>query len=396
MLNPTPIYTEKVYATERQFNSRVFYTQNGVTTEYGDDKIVRANLIEEMSILNESMPSDELNITMNNEDGDFDFLNLQNMQEILASKPTLRWELGLTTSEEPLEIEWFPMGTYTLIEYKNESGSMMVNMVARDVFDNLSNMNYENFSNDTLYNLAVDILTVAGITNYEIHSSLNNLTGQFLERLDCRSALQHIGIASMSAVYEDRSGKFQIKPFDALDQSSNYLRYSGSGLMFSGSPFAYPLLSTGGGMKYIDFDQMYDPPEITLEKSLYQLVIDVHDYTLYPDDPGNPESTMSMKEPIPVAFTNSAINGQNGASFSIENPLIHDVDQAQKVADWFFREYNLNAIYRANWRQNPILETADVILMEDSFEAQKQTRIFRQEFIYEGYLQGITESRGGI
>jgi len=59
-------------------------------------------------------------------------------------------------------------------------------------------------------------------------------------------------------------------------------------------------------------------------------------------------------------------------------------------------ELNYNANYSVSWRQNPILECADLILVEDSFGAEKQTRIVRNQFDYEGYLSGITESRGGV
>ena len=69
---------------------------------------------------------------------------------------------------------------------------------------------------------------------------------------------------------------------------------------------------------------------------------------------------------------------------------------ADKVAEWFIREINYNAIYTINWRQNPALECADMILVEDSFDAEKQTRIIKQEFNYKGYLEGVTESRGGV
>jgi hypothetical protein len=136
-------------------------------------------------------------------------------------------------------------------------------------------------------------------------------------------------------------------------------------------------------MKYLDFDAMYDVPEITLEKSIYQLVVKVY-------------STTPDVEPIEYLFTNNAIEGTNGISFEIDNPLITTFLWAQDIANWYFREINYNAFFVIPWRQNPVLECADVILVEDSFGSEKQSRIIRQEFIYEGYLEGITTSRGGV
>jgi hypothetical protein len=232
---------------------------------------------------------------------------------------------------------------------------------------------------NNLYDLAVDILQKAGIVSYSIDNSLKNIpTNGFSERLDSRTALQHIGIASRSAVFQDRYGKVVIKPFTALDASSNYLTYCGQPLSYFGT--VYPLVTNGFGMKTIDYDNVFEEPEVSLDKSIYEVVVNVYEAT------GTRE----------IVRINTSINGKNGASFKIDNPLINTEELAVKVADWIIKESNYNAIYKTVWRQNPILECADVVLVEDSFDAKKQTRIYRQEFQYEGYLNGVTESRGGI
>jgi hypothetical protein len=220
------------------------------------------------------------------------------------------------------------------------------------------------------------------LTNYVIDDSLKNLTGNFIERLDSRSALQMIGIASRSAVFQDRYGKVIIEPFQYLDESSNYLTYVGQPQVIAGTYWATPLVSTGAGMKYIDFDQMYDSPQISLEKSISELIVKIYQ--------------ADLENPTEKHYINTAIGGKGGASFTIDNPLINNVTLADQVAEWFIRETNYSAVYMANWRQNPILESGDVVLMEDSFGAGKQTRIYKQDFNYEGYLYGSTESRGGI
>jgi hypothetical protein len=61
-----------------------------------------------------------------------------------------------------------------------------------------------------------------------------------------------------------------------------------------------------------------------------------------------------------------------------------------------FREYNLIAEYTASWRQNPALECGSVILVEDSFQNKKKARITKQEYNFAGYLDGVTEAKGGI
>jgi hypothetical protein len=384
MLSVSQSYKNNIYAPIRQFDARVTITLLGTTTTYYDDKIIRMNILEEMSTLNDTIPSNELQITMDNSDGEFNLLNFQNMLQIIASKPKIIVELGLVISETVTE--WVKMGTYFLSDWKNEITNKTVVMTANDYFNMFGDISYDPTTSTNLKTLASEVLTKGGVpvVDQVIDDSLSSITvNPFIERLDCRTALQHIGIAACSAVFQDRNGKVNIKPFVAIDASSNYTSYTSiqNSLYHYPSAGMYALNNTEGGMKYIDFEQMYDMPEVTLDKSVYQVVVNVY------DEVGNKTERV---------YTNSSIAGVNGQSFTIDNPLININLLADKVAAWYIRESNYNAIYKANWRQNPALECADMVLVEDSFNAEKQTRVFKQEFNYEGYLSGITESRGGI
>lgn len=586
MLNASADYKLKVYEQVREFRGRATVDLLGTVTTYDDDTIVRMNILEEMSTLNDSVPSNELQLTMTNENGDFDLLNFQNMAQILASKPTIKTELGLllfqlseedsfninlagkiygsyvenpnkylyrytsalpnptdfsseatqshinnVTSQDgvtsalttatngytpyglfrfdiieiltrrygegiwmgatsrierallceqyvgyltaywrgygttptgntatlrlgsgssyfgtirnhtsganttlsigtssitsaitwdgyvnvavysgasdgvtasylrtdyiyldirvdPFEaVEWKQTGMFFLTEWKNEITNKIVTMTGRDYFSQFSETSYEPMGITNLKTLAHDVLTAGGVPaeNQIVDDSLNAITVRpFPERLDCRTAIQHIGIAGVSAVGQDREGNVFIKPFRAIDESSNFINYTTTqpslwGYVGSGT---YLLNDSGGGMKYLDFDQMYSEPVVALEKSIYQVVIKVY--------------SNADADPAERLYINEFIQGTGGSSFTIDNPLIDSPELADNVAKWYIREMNYNAIYTVNWRQNPALECSDMILVEDSFSAEKQTRIIRQEFNYEGYLQGVTESRGGI
>jgi hypothetical protein len=241
--------------------------------------------------------------------------------------------------------------------------------------------------------LAIDVLTNAGISNYSVDDSLKQTTttSGFKDRISSRDALQHIGIAGKCAVFQDRYGVLQVKQFSTLDQSSLYSNYVTSQLSFFGYPTSgtmpknYLTEDTDSGMRYIDFDNMYTIPEIILDKSIYQLVIKVY----------------TGGASVDRVYTNDTIAGTNGESFTIDNPLINSNELADDVAQWFMNESNYNAVYKSNWRQNPVLECADVVIVESGFsdgtnDVVKQTRIYKNEYNYEGYLYGNTESRGGI
>jgi hypothetical protein len=347
-----------------------------------------------MSTLNDTIPSNQLTLTMDNTSGIFNFLNLQNQQSIIASRPQIDVEFGLVLADG--STEWIPMGTYFLDQWKNDVGALTITMTAHDNLLMLSNKSYGQAGSGagmTLFDLAVDVLTNSGISNYSVDDNLKQVTTTtgFKDRISSRDALQHIGIAGKSAVFQDRYGVLQVKQFSTLDQSSLYSNYATSQLSFFGYPTSgtmpgnYLTENTDSGMRYIDFDNMYTVPEIILDKSIYQLVIKVY----------NGSSSVDR------VYTNNTIAGTNGESFTIDNPLINSNVQADDVAQWFMNESNYNAVYKSNWRQNPILECADVVIVESGFsdgtnDVVKQTRIYKNEYNYEGYLYGNTESRGGI
>jgi hypothetical protein len=404
MLSVSKNFKESVYAPIRKFTARIHFTLNGVTKTY-DDKIISLNLLEEMNTINNTMPSNEMKVTLDNTEGDFNMLKLENMDQIIASRPKIEVEFGLVFEgndeknlafyllpapymlvEKVESVEWVPMGTYYLIEWKNETAAMSISLICRDNLDMLSQVSYTpTVGSITLYNLVVDVLTNAGVIDYMIDDSLKAITTTgFTDRLDSRTALQHIGIASRSAVYQDRHGTMVLKPFKVLDQSNNYLSFAGSQQSALGGFYAgkaiYPAVLTDFDMKVIDYDNIFQEPEVSLEKSPYEIVVNVYE-------------SAGTRE---VVFINASSNGNNGASFKIDNPLINTEALAIEVAKWIVAESKWNAVYKTVWRQNPILECADVILVEDSFDAKKQTRIYKQEFEYIGYLRGNTESRGGI
>lgn len=300
------------------------------------------------------------------------------------------WQ-DITVNGIGMNEEWQPMGTFYLDSWKNDIGALTVTLIAHDNFTMLDNISYGDVgvgASMTLYDIAVDVFNTAGITDYNIDLSLKNYTTTtgLKEKITCRQALQHIGIAGMAAVYQDRNATMQIKPFSSIDASDNYITYAGSGLYAGFDPFdigAYAKINDGNGMKRLDLTNMWAVPEISLEKSIYQLIVKVYSSTSASTD-----------------FTqiNTAIVGQNGQSFTIDNPLINTTSLAQSVADWFILESNFNVVYKSNWRGNPILEGADVVIISNGIDNDyaKQGRIYKQEFQYQGYLTCQTESRGGV
>jgi hypothetical protein len=418
MLDSSKDYQSAIYAPSRRIDARITFTKDGISNVYDDNYITQITLAEEMSTLNDSISSDELQVTLDNTGGIFDFLNFSNMNQIIAQRPSIQLEFGLeipttqatwssiqnlkwsdlstTWSDVPFDensttTEWIVMGTYYLDTWKNDVGAVTVTLIAHDNFTMLDNISYGSvgyMANSTLYDIAIDIFNVAGITNYSVDTSLQNYTTTtgFKEPVTARVALQHVGIAGMAAVYQDRNGVIQIKPFASIDSGGNYSTYPGTGIYSGYDPYdttLYSQINDGNGMRRLDVNNMWTIPEISLDKSIYQVSVNVYSS----NDVSSPRIT-----------NNTSIAGQNGESFTIDNPLINTSDRADKVANWFIRESNFNVIYKSNWRGNPILENGDICIISNGVELtySKNARLYKTEWQYEGYLSCQTEARGGL
>jgi hypothetical protein len=418
MLDSSKDYQSAIYAPSRRIDARITFTQGGTSNVYDDNYITQITLAEEMSTLNDSISSDELQVTLDNTDGIFDFLNFSNMNQIIAQRPSIQLEFGLeipttqatwssiqnlkwsdlstTWSDVPFDetvttTEWIVMGTYYLDAWKSDVGAVTVTLIAHDNFTMLDNISYGSpgyMANRTLYDIAVDVFNTVGITNYNIDTSLQNYTTTtgFKESVTARVALQHVGIAGMAAVYQDRNGVMQIKPFSSID-SGGTIALIRVQVFIADSihmilPFIHKLMMVTGCGR-LDLNNMWTVPEISLDKSIYQVSVNVYSS----NDVSSPRIT-----------NNTSIAGQNGESFTIDNPLINTSDRADKVANWFIQESNFNVVYKSNWRGNPILENGDICIISNGIDLtySKNARLYKTEWQYAGYLSCQTEARGGI
>jgi hypothetical protein len=353
---------------------RITEVDFGVFQEYDDDKLIKLNIIEEMNIISDKIPSNEIRFTIDNSSKEFNILNPSGFYRFLKERQEVKASIGIEISED--EFEFIPMGKFYLTDWQSDEGALTTTFIARDIFELLEGKEYTSINNTNLYDLAEDILIKANVENYFIDEGLRNIpTSGFEKPLNSRKALQYLGIAGKSAIYQDRQGTLQIEQFKTLDESTSYIYFAGPD-MYTG--MIYPMADEGYDMKNITFDNVYKEPQIKLDKLLYSLIMVVH----------------NGEEEQEVTFYNQGI--KDGVSYKIDNPLINTVEHAGEVAEWIIEEYNLRAIYNIDWRQNPALECGDIVLVEDSFKAKKQSRIIKQEFEYAGYLSGRTETKGGV
>lgn len=375
---PLSNYGKIVLAIKKWCNgnrrARIKNVDFGIIKQYEDSSLIKMNLVEEVSIISDTLPSNELKFTVDNSNKEFDILNPDGIYAYLKEMQEAKAEIGVELDNE--NIEYIPMGKFYLDDWQSDEKSITATFTAKDIINILEDISFTSFGAGTLYDIAVNVMNAAEITDYYIDSRLKDISSNgFTEKLSCREALQYIAIAGKAAAFQDRYGTLNIKQFTTIDSSVNYINFCGGADVFCGA--VYPELENGFDMKSITLDNMYDKPQINLDSIVKNVII-----VIYGTDKTE------------VSYDNEIVT--SGITLKVDNPLINNTSQAQKVASWIISESNLRAHYTVNWRQNPALECTDVVLIEDGYGSKKQSRITKQEFNYEGYLSGNTESKGGV
>lgn len=355
--------------------ARITEMDFGVIKEYDGDKLIKVSLVEQMNIVGDTLPANELKFTIDNSDKEFNILNPQGFYRFLKERQEVGLSLGVEVAEN--EFEYLNFEKYYLTDWQSDEGALTTTLTARNIFELLEQREYTQLATGTLYSLTEDILKRSGVERYFIDDGLKEIpTNGFPEKIKARKALQCIGIAAKCAVYQDRQGVLNIRQFKVLDAQTTYMVYAGADI-FAGE-MTYPSVDKGYDMKNITFDNVYKEPQIKLDKLVQSLVM-----TVYID--GQKQETTFYNEEV-----------KEGAALKCDNPLIQSQELATDVANWILSESNLRALYQVNWRQNPCLEPGDIVLVEDSFGAKKQSRITKNEFQFQGYLTGKTETKGGV
>lgn len=328
--------------------ARITEIDFGIIKTYTDDEIINMDILEEIDVISDQVTSNEIKFTLDNQDKSFNILNPQGVYPFLQRKQKLKAYIGPVIAGDL--VENVPLGVHYLTEWNSDEGSLTASFTARDILD-ISDQNEfpeTTYTSKTIKYILEDILSNVGITDYVIDSALDLIiVSGTLPKSTNRVALQTTAIAGMAVMYCDRYGILQIKQ-----------------------------LSTTSSVDTIDFNNTYSSPQIKLDKlvNTIDVVYGASTYTLVDPDKPISEQTLAVK---------------------IENPFVSTLDHATDLANWVLTEIKKRFLYDINWRQNPALESGDIVTVQDDYTENRTVRITKQELSYQGYLSGKTSGRGG-
>lgn len=335
--------------------ARVTEVDFGVVRVYTDDNLIKMDLIEEMDLTATTIPSGEFKFTVYNQNREFNILNPEGFYKFLQERQQVVPELGVMLDDN--SVEYARLGKFYLMDWTSDEGSLTATFTARNIIDIMSSYNYENLSsksNYSLYQMAIDILNICRVTNYEIDPALKNIiTSGLVKKTNCRNVLQMIAIAGMCNVFVDRDSKLILKQ----------------------NP-----LTPGDAVDTIDMDNMYQEPKIELDKIVKSVSVSYY-----------------IDLETSLVYTKQNNDVKEGDNLKVDNnTLINTVEQATNVANWILKQKKYRAKYTANWRGNPAHELNDIVIIEDAYNQNNKSVITKNELGYQGYLSSKTESRGLI
>lgn len=82
-----------------------------------------------------------------------------------------------------------------------------------------------------------------------------------------------------------------------------------------------------------------------------------------------------------------------GSDVPFENPLIDDLEEAYKLAEWIGEYVGEQKDYAFNWRGDPAVESNDILYIQNTFLPKMKLRVLKNTINYNGALSGSIEGR---
>lgn len=405
--------------------ARVSEVAFGLVEEYDGDDIVNMNVVEDVDPIAKEASTNELRFTILDPDKRYNILNPSGVYSYLERRQKIQPYIGLDITVD--NTEYIQMGEFYLTDWRSNFEALTATFTSRDILDILAQSTYRKgkLQTQNLKQLAEDILDDAGITEYNISTALASITSSGnIPIMSHRDALQMIAIAGSAVLYSSRTGTVVMET-----------------------------LSTASSGDTISFDNSYSSPQIDLAKLINTIDVNIHNYNAKTVSEEVYKGTVNLSgtssvwieykefpcQTVSVTVSAGTVNTEtyygNSALLNIthtgdvtitatgtileisktlyelesdtkpadeesliatiDNTLITDTTLASNVASYVLSEYEKRFLYQCNWRGNPALEAKDIVVIEDDFSEDKEARLTRNEFNWDGGLGCVSDAKGG-
>ena len=307
-----------------------------------------------------SLPKMEIKFSIDNSDNSYNPYNRDGLAKYLTERQEVKTRYGLKLNDGTTE--WIKGGSFYLSEWYAKQNGISAEFVARDLLEFMSEHYKDNVSTiaeRSLYDLAEQILRTAnlplnsdGTVKWVLDESLKTIkTTAPLPDDTIANCLQMIANAGCCVIYPDRNGQLRIESIgnDLTDYEINAFN-------------------------------SYSKSEITLSKSIKQVVVKVYNYTM--GDKGIESTTTEISSTV----------GETGETITVDNPLITNNARATIVGEWIGNYLKNRMTLKAIGRADVRLDALDIVSNENDYNTNNM-RMTNVKFEFTGAFRGTGEGR---
>ncbi len=191
---------------------RIYNILFGYGLIYTNESVINSSLTSCVSPICAEIPQIDFSVTLKNYDRYFDIDNPLSAINFLENGQEVNISYGYTIPDSDF-IEWIPGGHLYCSDWESDNTSATIRCC--DVFRNMNGEYTKgaySLAGKSYYELAQDVFTDMGISDYYIDPSLKNLFSRNpIPKVPQKEALQIITNACCCVLTQSRSGKIQIK-----------------------------------------------------------------------------------------------------------------------------------------------------------------------------------------
>lgn len=398
-------FTGLVYGISRIYDTSVKSNINN---------LISVSEEKEISLVNKNLPTFTMNFSINNIFGDFDTDNPTGLDEYFVENQPITYYWGIEGDDG--KVNWILGGNvFTDGTIKATRDQLTISCTDRlSMLENTFIKGLYRPNGITLYDLAIEVLTDAGLTenDYLIDDVLKSYTTMAPLPVDTHKAcLQLIAAASMCSLYTDRRGKICIEPF--ADDVLNY---------------------------YLDLNMsINEPPKTTMIQKMKNMQSYYHTFSVGKDsrEIASLETTLEGTEVLQIQYNNSTnvsatitggtinsatyytsycelnvtangdieikVNGKElittqtsvdvdfalvGKTAEVMNPLICTYEHCMSFINFVATAIENRHIYETDFRGDPTLDVSDKIHTQTKFSELMPSRVTKIKTEFKGSFDG--------
>ncbi|NLK94007.1 MAG: hypothetical protein GX275_02285 [Clostridiales bacterium] len=426
--------------------AKVIETDFGIIEDWTDDNIIKVNMIQEIDISLDTIPTNTLSITVDNTDRRYDMFSNNSIIKYFSDNKPIKFYFGAELLDG--RIEWCPMEEFYYVSPKLEEGALTATFEFKNYVNTLENDTTDDFRmsvyhrNSTLYER--NFYDDGGIIPLEAPDSiLNDLLSDMkycmledwininkkdlllkiascyqLTPLISKKKIKLIDVYNLSNTgfiidldnsYEKPkieklenvkevsiTGRVYSYEGDETTDNYNYITISEDEytVFYSKSPVWYEIIS---GSDYLvsrsnkdGYKMMYDG--FWYVNPSYNAFLNNHSVGIKrASGEGSVTLNLSLKYNNDKKYERTEIfksTSKEGKSIKIDSDSAwHFYSRA--TADYYFglKGYKITS----NWRGNPAIECGDKVIVEDGYGNLINAIVTKQTFDYQGDLRVNTE-----